>query len=165
MVTVDHVEFVDYDDAVKEIGDYLRNMMSNSPTKGKSMATKRTTKKAVKTNKLAIPAGFAFQFANGASSIAAPQEYASNFRVRKQVADKLSDKVTVVAIHFDEKTREMRAFGSDGMTRKCKVDRLPSLAEGRALWKKLQRVGKTQELVSFVAAGGFSPDVWFYDVQ
>jgi hypothetical protein len=98
-------------------------------------------------------------------SIPAASPYQEGFRVRKQIEDRMSDPVVLKAIHFDQKTREIRAFGSDGMTRKCKVDRLPSLEEGRALFRKLQELGKAQKKFQFIAAGGYSPNVWFYTVK
>jgi len=88
------------------------------------------------------------------------------FRVRTAGRpDRVSAPVTIKAIHFDEAAREIKAFGSDGKVRRCKVDRLPSLETGRALWKELQLLGKQQIPLTFIAAGGFSPDVWFYDVS
>jgi len=52
---------------------------------------------------------------------------------------------------------------SDGVSRVCRLDRLPSLEVGRALWRRLQAAGSAGSLVSFSAAGGFSPDRWFFD--
>jgi len=113
---------------------------------------------------VAVPAGFAFNF-GGSTTIGEPTQYQENFRVRKNVADKLSSPTTIAAMHFNETKRQILVFGADGNTRKCNVDRLPDVATAKALWKKLQTMGKAQKTVVFVAAGGFSPDVWFYDVR
>lgn len=93
------------------------------------------------------------------------QPTAPNFvTARPGAADRLSSPTTMMAATFDEKTREIRVFCQDGHTRRCKVDRLPSINVARNLWKKLTKIGGTKPVV-FVAAGGFSPDVWFYEVQ
>ena len=110
------------------------------------------------------PVGFAFNF-GPAVKITPPAEYNAAFRVRKDVADKVSSPVTILALHFDEKARQIRVFGSDGLTRKCNVDRLPDTKAAKALWVNLQKIGKAQTEISFVAAGGYSPDVWFYTVK
>jgi len=117
--------------------------------------------------KNAIPAGFAISFASAApvGTIPAAPEYAPHFRVRRAVADKTSAPVVVSAIHFDEKIRQIQVFCSDGNVRKCNVDRLPTIETGRMLWKLLQTVGKKQTTVVFKAAGGFSPDTWFYTIE
>jgi len=118
--------------------------------------------------KLVIPAGFTVAFANAvaAAPIPAATPYLPHFRVRAQnVADKVSEPTTILAMHFDETLRQIRVFCADGQTRKCNVDRLPNIETGRALWVLLQTIGKKQTPVKFKAAGGFSPDVWFYTVE
>ena len=86
------------------------------------------------------------------------------FRVRTaNLPDRMSEVVKINAMHFDKSTREIRVFCDDGRTRKCKVDRLPSLDAGRTLWKYLEKVGTEQSETRFISAGGFSPDVWFYN--
>jgi hypothetical protein len=103
-------------------------------------------------------------FAAVAATIPA-QPVASNFvTARPGAADRLSSPTTMMAATFDEKTREIRVFCQDGHTRRCKVDRLPNINVARGLWKKLTKIGGSKPVV-FVAAGGFSPDVWFYDVK
>jgi hypothetical protein len=89
----------------------------------------------------------------------------AQFRTRYQAEDRVSASVKIVAMHFDEKLRQIRVIGSDTKIRKCNVDRLPSVEVGRELWKMLAKAGKEQKEVQFVAAGGFSPDVWFYTVK
>ena len=76
--------------------------------------------------------------------------------------DRMSKAVTIEAMHFDDSTKSIKVFCSDGCLRECRVNRLPSVEHGRALWKKLQAFGKAQQEVCFTAAGGFSPDKWFY---
>jgi hypothetical protein len=77
--------------------------------------------------------------------------------------DRVSSLVKIEAMHYDEATSSIKVFGSDGNLRECRVARLPGgLAEGRVLWRKLQGIGKAGQEVMFVAAGGFSPDKWFY---
>ena len=107
-------------------------------------------------------------FANGNGavlSIPAAEAYLDTFRVRRHVKDRVSQPVLLTAIHFDEKAREIRVFGDDGQTRKCKVDRLPTIEQGRQLFRTLQKAGTAKKPVQFVAAGGYSPDVWFYTVK
>ena len=112
-------------------------------------------------------AGFVFNFVAGAvpATIPAAPEYQENFRVRRQVADRISAPTTLNSMYFDQTKRQIIVICNDGKTRKCNVDRLPSRDVANALYKKLQQVGKKQEAVSFVAAGGYSPDTWFYAVQ
>lgn len=99
------------------------------------------------------------------TTITAPEEYQENFRVRRQVADRVSQPVLLQSMAFSETAREIRVFCADGNTRRCKVDRLPTIQDARILWKKLQDLGSKGEPVQFRAAGGFSPDVWFYDAE
>lgn len=118
--------------------------------------------------KLVIPAGFAVAFANASAAATIPEAvpYVPHFRVRAQNADdKISGVTTLLAMHFDENLRQIRVFCADGYTRKCNVDRLPNIETGRALWTLLQTVGKKQTKIRFKAAGGFSPDVWFYTIE
>lgn len=79
--------------------------------------------------------------------------------------DRVSAAVTIEAMHFDDATKSIKVFCSDGNLRECRVNRLPSIEHGRQLWRKLQAFGKTQQEVCFTAAGGFSPDKWFYSVE
>jgi hypothetical protein len=121
------------------------------------------TKKAKKVNMKSM----SFAGVNGGAVLAIPgtEDYQTVFRVRRHVKDRVSQPVALQALHFDKKDREIRVFGADGLTRKCKVDRLPSLDDARALWTKLQEVGKAGKEIQFVAAGGYSPDSWFYTIK
>lgn len=80
---------------------------------------------------------------------------------RPNVADKVSKAVTILAVSANEETREILVFCSDNKTRRCKIDRLAG--EPNELWKRLKEAGKAETEVRFRAAGGFSPDTWFYD--
>ena len=99
------------------------------------------------------------------SAIGAHTPVQQAFRTTRTGADRHSKAVTMMACHYDDKSKSIRVFCSDGYTRQCNIDRLPSIEVGRALWKTLQEYGKNGLSVQFVAAGGFSPDRWFYDVQ
>jgi hypothetical protein len=88
----------------------------------------------------------------------------TRFTTKRTGADRYSANVTIQAIHYDEAAKAIRVFGSDGMLRTCLINRLASIEDGRALWKALQQAGKEQTEVCFIAAGGFSPDRWFYDI-
>jgi len=79
--------------------------------------------------------------------------------------DRVSAPVKIEAMHYDEATKSIKVFCSDGNLRECRVNRLPSVGHGRALWRKMQAFGKAQQEVCFTAAGGFSPDKWFYTVE
>jgi len=79
--------------------------------------------------------------------------------------DRVSHKVLVEAMHFDQASKSIKVFCSDGNLRECRVERLESAEAGRALWRQLQSVGSKKQEVSFKAAGGFSPDKWFYTVE
>jgi len=111
-------------------------------------------KKAIKT----------VNFTAAASPITAQQQAVFK-TARPQLADRLSSPVTLMALTFDEGNREIRVFASDSKMRRCKVDRLPSIEYARTLWTRLQKAGTAGKNVVFVAAGGFSPDTWFYDVK
>jgi len=87
------------------------------------------------------------------------------FNTSRTGKDRMSKAVTIEAMHFDDSTKSIKVFCSDGNLRECRTARLPDLEVGRQLWRKLQKVGKEKQEVSFVAAGGFSPDKWFYAVE
>lgn len=87
------------------------------------------------------------------------------FNTTRTGKDRTSKAVTIEAMHYDEATKSIKVFCSDGNLRECRVSRLPSVEHGRALWKKLQAFGKAQQEVCFTAAGGFSPDKWFYTAE
>jgi len=86
------------------------------------------------------------------------------FTTKRVVADRKSIVTTIKAMHFDQETRSIKVFCADGFTRECKVDRLASLEAGRALWEQMSKACKEETAMQFVAAGGFSPDKWFYTV-
>jgi hypothetical protein len=88
----------------------------------------------------------------------------TRFTTKRTGIDRTSAPVTISAIHYDEANKAIRVFGSDGNLRTCLVSRLASIEDGRALWTRLQSAGKAHTEVQFVAAGGFSPDRWFYDI-
>lgn len=84
------------------------------------------------------------------------------FNTSRTGKDRVSAPVKIEAMHFDDSTKSIKVFCSDGCLRECRINRLPSVEHGRALWRKLQAFGKAQQEVCFTAAGGFSPDKWFY---
>ena len=88
-----------------------------------------------------------------------------HFNTSRTGKDRMSAEVKVEYMHFDEVTKSIKVVGSDGNLRECRTERLPSLEHGRLLWKKLAKAGKEKATVQFVAAGGFSPDKWFYDIE
>ena len=115
---------------------------------------------------MAARASFIPSFVNQAISFGAPkQEETKAFNTTRTGRDRVSAKVTLQAMHFDEKSKSIKVFCSDGQLRECRVERLPSMETGRQLWRKLQEIGKNGTEVAFVAAGGFSPDKWFYTVE
>ena len=87
------------------------------------------------------------------------------FNTSRTGQDRMSKAVTVEYMHYDEMTKSIKVVGSDGALRECRTERLPSLDHGRALWKKVAQAGKEKKSIQFVAAGGFSPDKWFYDIE
>jgi methylaspartate ammonia-lyase len=112
---------------------------------------------------------------NRASFVPSFVEQAMTFGVKRPVhvafdttragADRISTSVKIDAMHFDHKTKSIKVFCSDGNLRECRVERLPSLEIGRALWRQLADIGNAGMEVQFKAAGGFSPDKWFYAVE
>ena len=95
-------------------------------------------------------------------SVSTTKAGAVAFDTSRTGKDRTSKAVTIEAMHYDEATKSIKVFCSDGCLRECRVNRLPSVEHGRALWRKLQAFGKAQQEVCFTAAGGFSPDKWFY---
>lgn len=87
------------------------------------------------------------------------------FNTSRTGQDRMSKAVTVEYMHYDEVTKSIKVVGSDGLLRECRTGRLPSIEHGRNLWKKVARAGKEKKSIQFVAAGGFSPDKWFYDIE
>lgn len=78
--------------------------------------------------------------------------------------DNQSGIVTIVELSFNEITRSIEATGSDNRKRQCRVDRLADDKMVKALTKKLQEVLDNATPVRFLAAGGASANVWFYNV-
>jgi hypothetical protein len=87
------------------------------------------------------------------------------FKTKRTGADRLSAAVKMTACHFDDKAKAIRVFCDDGLVRQCNIDRLPSIEYARNLWKQIQSAGAAGVQVQFKAAGGFSPDKWFYDFE
>jgi len=104
--------------------------------------------------------GEAVSFTTGATK-SAP----TSFTTSRQGADRVSAMVLLETIHYDKANNTIKAFCSDGNLRECRISRLPSVEAGRELWKMLMAAGAAKEEIRFVAAGGFSPDKWFYDVE
>jgi hypothetical protein len=77
---------------------------------------------------------------------------------------KHSEPMNIVALHYDQSQRQIRAVGADGNVRVCKIDRLQSINHARTLWAMLQGAKRAGTIISFMAAGGFSPDRWFFDI-
>lgn len=98
---------------------------------------------------------FSLSFADAAPAVKA-------FDTSRTGKERVSALVTIDAMHFDQATSSIKVFCSDGNLRECRVNRLPSVEHGRVLWRQLQAAGKAKQEVSFKAAGGFSPDKWFY---
>ena len=107
---------------------------------------------------------FVPSFVNYAMSIGEKKPTTKAFDTSRTGKDRMSKAVTIEAMHYDEQTKSIKVFCSDGCLRECRVSRLPSVEHGRALWRKLQAFVKAQQEVCFTAAGGFSPDKWFYSV-
>jgi hypothetical protein len=97
-------------------------------------------------------------------SLVGPSTNLKRFDTKRTGADRYSANVMIKALHYDESAKAIRVFCSDGMTRTCLVNRLASIEDGRTLWKALKEAGQNNEEVCFIAAGGFSPDRWFYDI-
>lgn len=97
-----------------------------------------------------------------ASSIIAKKEVA--FTTTRKGADRMSDAVTMLDARYEEETQTIKIFCTDGKLRECRVERLPSKDHAKALWKSIQQHGKAKTEVRFVAAGGFTPDRWFYQI-
>ena len=97
---------------------------------------------------------------------ATAEKPAKAFDTSRTGQDRVSKPVTIDAMHYDQATSSIKVFCSDGNLRECRVQRLNGKEEaGRVLWKQLAAAGKAKSPVQFVAAGGFSPDKWFYQVQ
>jgi len=76
------------------------------------------------------------------------------------ITDRTSAAVTIESIYFDKKMNAIIVQCSDKRTRVCKIDRMESIEAARALWVQLKdSLGWSAK---FTAAGGFSPDNWFY---
>jgi hypothetical protein len=78
--------------------------------------------------------------------------------------DRKSLPVTIVEVLFNETTRSIEVTGSDSRKRQCRIDRITNEADLKALTKRLQTAYDKETRISFVAAGGNDPNVWFYNV-
>jgi hypothetical protein len=78
--------------------------------------------------------------------------------------DRKSLPVQIVELAFNERTRSIEVTGSDNRKRQARVDRFANEADLKSLTKRLQSAYDKGTNVSFIAAGGFSPDVWFYNI-
>ena len=108
---------------------------------------------------------FVPSFVNYAINIGENKPEVKAFDTSRAGKDRTSKAVTIEAMHYDEATKSIKVFCSDGNLRECRVNRLPSVEHGRALWRQLQAFSKAQQEVCFTSAGGFSPDKWFYTVE
>jgi hypothetical protein len=81
-----------------------------------------------------------------------------------QAATKYSEPQAILLVQKDIAKREIRVIGEDGNVRVCKVDRLPSTQYANELYATLKAAKDSETVVCFMAAGGFSPDKWFYDI-
>ncbi len=87
------------------------------------------------------------------------------FATTRKGADRKSEPTLMMDARFDETTQSINVYCADGKLRTCRLDRLPDLEAGRALWAAIQKAGKAKKPVTFVAAGGFTPDRWFYTIE
>jgi len=113
----------------------------------------------------ALKSSFINQFVGQAVEFGNKKEATVAFTTSRSGKDRVSAPVTLEAMHFDDTTKSIKVFCSDGNLRECRVERLPSIEVGRKLWTKLQQIGEAKREVTFIAAGGFSPDKWFYTVE
>lgn len=81
-----------------------------------------------------------------------------------KAAVRYSEAMQIVALHYDEASREIRCVGEDGNVRTCKIARM-DINAARELWVNLKEIKNSSSEIQFMAAGGFSPDKWFYDVK
>ena len=79
--------------------------------------------------------------------------------------DRLSGEVRINFLEYDEPTRTIVAIGTDGRKRQCRIDNFENTEVLRELTRKLQLAYDENQLVQFIAAGGNSPDIWFYDIR
>ena len=105
-----------------------------------------------------VPSFVQYAMNIGQQQVAQPKA----FDTSRKGQDRVSAAVTIEAMHFDDTAKSIKVFCSDGNLRECRVNRLPSVEHGRVLWRQLQAAGKAKQEISFKAAGGFSPDKWFY---
>lgn len=95
----------------------------------------------------------------------------NGFITKRQGEVRKSEAVELKSMMFDRESGEIRVFDKADTMRRLKVERLakgdPEKAKklGMALWEKLAKAGKEKAQVVFVSAGGFSPDVWFCNVE
>ena len=87
------------------------------------------------------------------------------FVTTRRGATTISAPTQILALNWAEAQRQIQVVCTDGNIRKCNVDRLPNLNVARNLWDRLVKAQKGEEVVHFLAAGGFSPDRWFYTIE
>jgi len=79
-------------------------------------------------------------------------------------ATRYSAPMQIVAVHYNQETQEMRVVGEDTNVRVCKVARM-DINMARELWKKVVEAKNSTREVQFMAAGGFDPNRWFFDIK
>ena len=87
------------------------------------------------------------------------------FNTTRRGATTISAPTQILALNWAEGQRQIQVVCTDGNIRKCNVDRLPNLNVARNLWDKLVKAQKGEDVIHFMAAGGFSPDRWFYTIE
>jgi hypothetical protein len=92
----------------------------------------------------------------------APQVFTTNAPTQP---DRQSLPVTIIDLSFNEVTRSIEVTCSDKRKRQCRIDRLANDKLIKSLTEYLQEAYTKQHSVVFIAAGGNSPDVWFYTVK
>jgi hypothetical protein len=99
-------------------------------------------------------------------SITAPKTASVGFDVKNpKAAINKSAPTKVLMIQFKEETRSLRIMCEDGNIREMRVDRAPSLEYAREVLDRLKKAYKNKTPVVFMAAGGFSADKWFFNIE
>ena len=80
-------------------------------------------------------------------------------------ADRKSLPVTIIDLTFNETTRSIEVTCSDNRKRQCRIDRLATDKLVESLTESLQKAYSQKKPLSFIAAGGNDPQVWFYSVE
>jgi hypothetical protein len=78
--------------------------------------------------------------------------------------DRTSQPFKITELRFNEATRSIEVVGDDARLRQARIDRFTNEADVKSLTKRLQSAYDKDVNICTISAGGFDPNVFFYNI-